>query len=274
MQFSVLMSVYKNEKAEYLDLALHSMVGQTLKPNEIVVVEDGLLTEELSSCIDKYEKGYPGLFRRIAFKENRGLGLALRDGVLACRYDYIARMDTDDIAVPERFARQFAYLEKHQEVALLGTWIKEFSSNLVHPDTVTNLPVTHEEIIKYAKKRNPFRHMTAVYKKAAVIDSGNYQDFLWFEDYDLWVRMLQKGYVAANLPEYLVNVRAGDEMFARRGGWRYLKQEIRFQKYLQEIGFISFVDYISNVCIRSLMRLMPDWLRKVLYKNCLRKMVK
>lgn len=274
MQFSVLMSVYKNEKAEYLDLALHSMVEQTLKPNEIVVVEDGLLTEELSSCIDKYEKDYPGLFRRIAFKENRGLGLALRDGVLACRYGYIARMDTDDIAVPERFAKQFAYLEKHQEVALLGTWIKEFSSNLVHHDTVTNLPVTHEEIINYAKKRNPFRHMTVVYKKTAVIDSGNYQDFLWFEDYDLWVRMLQKGYVAANMPEYLVNVRAGNEMFARRGGWRYLKQEIRFQKYLREIGFISFVDYISNVCIRSLMRLLPDWLRKVLYKNCLRKMVK
>ena len=270
MRFSVLMSVYKNEKAEYLDMALQSMVKQTLLPSEIVVVEDGLLTDELDACLNSYEENYPKLFRRIAYRENRGLGLALRDGVLACRYEYIARMDTDDIAAPVRFARQFAYLAEHPQIALLGSWIKEFSIDPTRPDTVTDLPTGHEDITEYAKTRNPFRHMTVVFKKTAALESGNYRDFLWFEDYDLWVRMLQKGHQTANLPEHLVSVRAGDEMFARRGGWRYLKQEIKFQRFLWKIGFISIFDFSLNVVRRSVVRLLPNRVRVWLYREFLR----
>ena len=112
IQFSALISVYKKEKPEYLKTALQSIINQTLQPTEIVIVKDGLLTQELDDCIKEYEKQYPELIKIIAFEENRGLGLALRDGVVACKYDYIARMDSDDIAKPERFAKQFQYLKQ------------------------------------------------------------------------------------------------------------------------------------------------------------------
>ena len=270
-QFSVLISVYKKEKPEYLKTALQSIINQTLKPTEIVIVKDGLLTQELDYCIKEYEKQYPELIKIIAFKENRGLGLALRDGVVACKYDYIARMDSDDIAKPERFAKQFQYLKQHPETALLGTWITEFSKDENKPDTLTELPCTHQEILKYAKKRNPFRHMTMLLKKEAVIKAGNYRDFLWFEDYDLWVRMLQKGYTAANIPEYLVNVHADKEMFARRGGWQYLKQDYRFQQLLLNSKFITCKQFIRNIFYRSIVRIMPNKLRIIFYKKVLRK---
>lgn len=270
IQFSVLISVYKKEKPEYLKTALQSIINQTLKPTEIVIVKDGLLTQELDDCIKEYEKQYPELIKIVAFNENRGLGLALRDGVTACKYDYIARMDSDDIAKPERFAKQFQYLKQHPETALLGTWITEFSKDENKPDTLTELPCTHKEILKYAKKRNPFRHMTMVLKKEAVIKAGNYRDFLWFEDYDMWVRMLQKGYIAANIPECLVNVRADKDMFARRGGWQYLKQDYRFQKLLLKTKFIGKTDLIINITIRSIVRLIPNKLRSYLYKKILR----
>ncbi|MDO4920365.1 MAG: glycosyltransferase [Phascolarctobacterium sp.] len=269
LKFSVLLSVYKNEKPEYLRLALQSITAQTLQPNEIVIVKDGGLTQALDSVIDDFATKQQNV-KILPFAQNRGLGLALRDGVEACSYAYIARMDTDDIALPERFARQMTYLEKHQNIALLGCWITEFSRDTNKPDTITRLPYEHEAIIAYAKKRNPFRHMTVVFKKSAVIASGNYRDFLWFEDYDLWVRMLQQGYKAANLPEVLVNVRAGEEMFARRGGWRYLKQEVRFQRALYERGFIGLLILIQNILCRSIMRTLPVKMRKWIYTHFLR----
>lgn len=269
--FSVLMSVYKNEKAEYLQQALESVVNQTLPPNEIVLVKDGILTEGLDRCIESFRSRCPGLFKILDFKQNRGLGCALHDGVLACGYEYVARMDSDDIAKPDRFEKQMGYLRKNPEVAVLGSWTKEFSTDPGQPDSVNILPCSDEDIRKYAKQRNPFRHMTVIFKKEAVLASGNYRDFLWFEDYNLWVRVLRHGYKTANLPEYLVDVRAGDDMFGRRGGWRYLKQDVKFQKFLLESQFITVWEFALSVMMRSIIRLMPNKLRVLFYRTCLRK---
>ncbi len=271
LKFSVLMSVYKNEKPDYLREALESIVQQTVMPNEIVIVKDGLLTEELNAVINKYFEKYPTLFKIVAFEKNRGLGLALRDGFLACSYEYIARMDTDDICKPNRFEKQIKYLEENPCTALLGTWIKEFSDDKNNSDTITKLPCEHQEIVKFAKSRNPFRHMTVFFKKQAVLDSGNYRDFLWFEDYDLWVRVIKKGYKVANLPEFLVDVRADNDMFARRGGWKYLKQDLKFQKFLFESKFISTFGFVKNVLVRSIVRMLPNGVRVWVYKGFLRK---
>lgn len=273
MKFSVLLSVYKNEKPEYLQMALQSIVKQTLLPDEIVIVEDGILTPELDLVLQNFKDKYKNIVKLLPFKENRGLGLALHDGVLACSYEYIARMDTDDIALPKRFAKQLAYLKEHPDVAMVGSWITEFSKDAERPDTITKLPYTYKDIVAYAKKRNPFRHMTVIYKKSAVIDSGNYRDFLWFEDYDLWVRTIQKGYIVANIPEVLVNVRADDAMFARRGGWKYWKQDMRFQKELCNSGFICFKEMLVNCCTRFIMRLLSQKASLFVYKNFLRNRV-
>lgn len=267
--FSVLMSVYKSEKAEYLMQSLDSILNQTVTPNEIVIVEDGKLTDELYEVLSQYEQKY-AIVKRIPFSVNRGLGLALRDGVLACSNEIIARMDTDDIALPMRFEKQLEYLEKNPQISLLGTGIEEFSSAPECPDSKTILPANHEDIVKFSKKRNPFRHMTVMFKKSAVLDSGNYRDFLWFEDYDLWVRIIANGYKCANIPEVLVFVRADQNMFARRGGWAYLQQDIKFQIYLYKLRFINRNNLFFNILIRGVVRMIPNNMRSLFYKKFLR----
>lgn len=268
-KFSVLMSVYKNEKAEYLDKAIESILNQTILPDEIVIVKDGLLTKELEDVLNKFSSK-SSIFKFLEFKHNRGLGLALKDGVLACSNELIARMDTDDIAKPERFEKQLEYLHIHPEISLLGSAIEEFSKDFTNPNSVTILPTEHYEIIKFSKTRNPFRHMTVMFKKSAVIKSGNYRDFLWFEDYDLWIRMLETGYRTANLQDILVSVRAADDMFARRGGLKYFKNELLFQKNLFINKYINFFECLRNLLIRSFVRFLPNSVRIVFYRKFLR----
>ena len=271
LKFSVLMSVYKNEKPEYLKQAIESIVKQTLMSNEIVIVKDGLLTEELDQVLEEYQENYKELFKIVAFDENRGLGLALRDGVLACQYDYIARMDTDDIAKLDRFEKQIKFLEEHVEIALVGSFSKEFDVDIDRPYASMILPCANIEILEFAKKRNPFRHPTVVFKKSVVVECGNYRDFLWFEDYDLFVRIMHSGYKVANINEFLVFVRADENQFARRGGWKYLEQDLKFQKFLYSSGFINSLQFVNNVFIRSLVRILPNNIRSFIYKKFLRR---
>lgn len=273
MKFSVLLSVYKNEKPEYLQIALKSIVNQTMQPNEIVIVEDGLLTAELDEVIQNFKNSYQNLVKIVPFKENRGLGLALRDGVLACSYEYIARMDTDDICKPDRFEKQITFLEKHFEIALLGTAIEEFSDDEKKPNSILIMPKTHKEIVRFAKIRNPFKHPTVIFKKSAILKSGNYRHFLWFEDYDLFVRVIYNGFMTANLEEILISVRADKNQFDRRGGWKYWKQDLLFQRFLLKINFISLPYFIFNTLSRLIVRMIPSNLRKAIYYIFLRKSV-
>ena len=269
-KFSVLMSIYKKEKPEYLKQALDSLLNQTLLPDEILIVKDGLLTPELDKTLDEYAVKNKTI-KFLEFEKNRGLGLALRDGVVACKNEIIARMDTDDISKPDRFQKQLNYLSQHPDIALLGTWIEEFDKDPNIPKSNSILPITYEEILKFAKRRNPFRHVSVIFKKSAVIDSGNYRHFLWFEDYDLWIRMLKKGYKAANLPEVLLSVREDKKMYERRGGWQYSKQDIKFERFLLKIGYINFFEFLTNIIIRGSVRLLPNNIRKFIYSNILRK---
>ena len=271
LKFSVLMSVYKNEKPEYLKQALESIVKQTLLPNEIVVIKDGLLTEELDQVIEDYQDNYKCLFKIVAFHENRGLGLALRDGVIACSYEYIARMDSDDVCKLNRFERQIEYLEKHREIALLGTCIEEFNSDVNKPDRILLLPQKHKAIVDFSKSRNPFKHNTVIFKKSAVLKSGNYRHFRWFEDYDLWVRMIRNGFKVSNLPAVLVSTRMDDAVFSRRGGLNYLKWEWKFQLFLLGIDYIGLCQFFKNIIIRTIVRLLPNRLRSKFYRCFLRR---
>ena len=264
------MSIYKNEKPEYLKQALNSILNQTLLPDEILIVKDGLLTSELDKTLDEYAAKNK-IIKFLKFEKNRGLGLALRDGVLACKNEIIARMDTDDISKPDRFEKQLNYIAQHPDIVLLGSWIEEFDKDSKVPKSNSILPITYEEILEFAKRRNPFRHVSVIFKKSAVIDSGNYRHFLWFEDYDLWIRMLKKGYKVANLPEVLLSVREDKKMYERRGGWRYLEQDIKFQKFLLEIEYINFFEFVTNIIIRGSVRLLPNNFRKFIYSNILRK---
>lgn len=270
IKFSVLMSIYFREKPEYLESALNSVFNQTIMPNEVVLVEDGSLTDDLDKMISNFEKKYSKILKVVKYEKNRGLGIALHDGLLKCSNEIVFRMDTDDICDNTRFEKQLKAFEE-KNVDIVGSNIVEYDENMENITSYRNVPETDEEIKKRAKKRNPLNHMTVAYKKSAVIDAGNYQDMPYFEDYYLWCRMIQKGYRFYNVQENLVNVRGGNDMIKRRGGKKYVKPILRFEKAIKKIGLINSIEYLINSCERVVISLIPNNIRFMFYKKALRK---
>lgn len=268
--FSVLMSVYYKEKPEFLRMAIDSIINQTLNPSQIVIVKDGKLGESLDNVIDEYKIKYPNLFYIVELEENVGLGRALKIGLEYCHYDIVARMDTDDICNPQRFELQMKFLDENKEIDVVGSNIDEFEENITNIISVRKVPEKYEDIIKFIKRRNPLNHMTVMYRKKAVIDSGSYIDFRLNEDYYLWIRMIAKGYRIENIQQSLVYARAGSEMFARRGGLEYAFKDIELQMKMLKLKLINPLDFIVNSLIRVITRLLPNNLRKILYRKVLR----
>lgn len=268
--FSVLMSVYIKEKPEYLDRALKSiLIDQTLKPAEVVIVEDGPISEELKKIIEKYKKDFTEIIKSIKIKENKGLGDALNIGLKKSSYDIVARMDTDDIALPNRFEKQFNFFIKN-DFDVVGTNIIEFENNENNIIGYKNVPETHNEIVKYSKKRNPINHPSVMFKKESVLKSGNYEKMLGFEDYYLWVRMIMKGYKFYNIQEPLLKFRTGKEMIKRRGSLKYFKNEKNFFKNLSKIGYLNYFEYLKTIIMRFFFRIFPDNMRLIFYNKILR----
>lgn len=270
MKFSVLISVYHRENPAYLDKALQSILGQSLSPSEIILVKDGSLTPALDKVIINHQKAYDDLYKIIVLKRNLGLGKALNEGLKHCSYDWVARMDSDDIALPDRFEKQIAYLEKHSNVDILGSWICEFNVDPCICIKQRKVPSTHEQIVAFAKYRNPLNHMTVVFRKKAVLDAGGYMPMNGFEDYFLWMRMLMNGKKFANLPEVLVKARTGKGMISRRQGLGYAKDEWGLERAAYKLGFWSTLDLARNLFTRVLPRLLPVAIVEKLY-NLLRK---
>lgn len=273
MHYSVLMSVYVKEKPEYLKKSLESMAAQTVKPKEIVLVEDGPLTQELYSVIESFKqssKENAEMLRVIPLEKNVGLGNALNIGVEKCRCELIARMDTDDIAKPDRCEKQLKAFENDPELDICGTFIEEFEGSTDNIVSVRKLPCEHEEILSFAKKRNPFNHMTVMYKKDAVLKAGNYREINLFEDYYLWARMLVNGAKTHNVGECLVYARVGSDMMKRRGGFAYWKKIVRGRKKIMDTGFIGWGIFLSVICVQFVFCVVPVSLRDKLYKKFLR----
>lgn len=275
--YSVLMSVYGKENSVWFKKVAESMLNQTAPPDEFVLICDGPLTEELETAVEELDRSYPGMFQILRLKENVGLGEALRQGILLCRNELVARMDSDDIACPDRCRQQLELFQKIPELAFSSGTIAEFfdERELESSETAAlrlrTLPQSHEEIVSYAKKRNPMNHMAVMLKKSAVLQAGNYQSAEGLEDYDLWSRMLQLGFRAGNLKETLVWARIGNGMEQRRGGVKYAGRMARFQTLLLKRGFLSLPQYIINCCIRIPVSLLPGRIRAAVYGVCLRR---
>ncbi len=264
-KFSVLFSVYYKEKPEFFDRALESIYQQTVQADEWVIVKDGPIPEELQAVIDKY-KEMPGVcIHEVPLPENRGLGLALAAGVPECSYELIARMDSDDIAVPERFALQLAEFEKNPALDLCGGQILEFEMTPEEIVGERRVPLTQEEIEKYQKTRSAFNHMTVMFKKSKVLEAGNYKNCPLMEDDMLWVDMLLHGAVCMNLDETLVCARTNRDMIARRGGIKYYKKYKNARKMILETGFITKREYRKTNRIQLIICLIPRWLRRVVF---------
>lgn len=270
MSYSVLMSIYEKEKPDFFDESLKSVFEQTLFPYEVIIVKDGFIPPSLDEVLTKYLGKYPNIIKIIPLEQNQGLGFALNYGLKFCTQKYVGRMDTDDICLPSRFEKQLNFLKEHDDIDIVGTWIDEFEKDKDVIVSNRKLPVTHEKIYNFAKKRNPLNHMTVFFKKDAVLESGGYMPFLWNEDYYLWVRMLVNGKKFENLPESLVLVRAGAGMISRRGGLKYFQVESKLQKEFYLMGFINKKQWFMNLVTRGIFRIVPNSLRKVLYMKFLR----
>ena len=271
-KFSVCMSVYKNDRPEYVDIAIQSIfIKQTVKPNEIVLVVDGPISMELESLIDNYSTKYSEIFTIIKLEKNQGLGNALRVAVEKVKYDWVARMDSDDIAAPDRFEKQKSFLQANLDVDIVGGQITEFidvESNIVG---LRNVPLLSADINVYIKARCPFNHMTVMFRKDKILAVGNYIDWHYNEDYFLWIRMFLAGCQFANLPETLVNVRVGKEMYQRRGGWKYFLSEAKLQKYMFDNDIIGIIRFAYNVLGRFVIQiLMPNKLRGFVFQKLFR----
>ena len=222
---SLLMSVYIKENPEYFRQSLKSALGQTVKAKEIVLILDGPITTELQEVIIDFKKDNLEVLKVVPLDNNVGLGKALAIGVEVCKYDLVARMDTDDIMLPSRIEKQYSEFTKDPNLTIVGSNIDEFYDS---PKSIVGrriVPETNREIREFSKKRNPFNHMTVMFKKKAVLDVGNYQPMMGFEDYYLWVRLLKAGYKGKNIQESLVYARTGEGMYARRGGKNILSMD-------------------------------------------------
>lgn len=248
---------------------MDSIFTQTTCPDEVILVEDGPLGSDLNDIISEYSAKYPTL-KIIPLPTNQGLGKALNEGLKHCSYDIVARMDTDDIAKPDRFEKQLAVFEKYLDIDVVGAWIDEFEDDISEVKSVRKLPELPDDIRQFAKRRNPINHPVVMFRKSAVLAAGGYQHFPLFEDYYLWIRMLMNGAKFYNIQESLLYFRFSPEMFRRRGGWRYVISELHFLQKMRQMHFISFSEFMQNLFVRFSIRLIPNSLRAIIYTKLIR----
>ena len=269
-KFSVLMSLYIKEKAEYFDECMQSMLRQTVLPTEIVIVFDGPISDDLRKTVEKYIAENPGWIKIVDNKQNKGLGLALADGVPVCTYELIARMDTDDIAREDRFEKQLDMFLADSNLDICGSHIIEFEGTIDNILSKRKVPVKHNEIVEYQKQRSAFNHMTVMYKKSTVLRAGNYEQCPLTEDDLMWIRMLIAGAKCANVDDYLVYARTGYAMIERRGGWSYFKKYKSGRRKILATGYISIWDYCKTVGVQFIVALVPKKLRLFIFTKLLR----
>lgn len=265
-QFSLLMSVWRGDDPAFLDAAFRSVVHlQTRRPDDVVLVQDGPVGEELAATIASLIASSPAPTTLLALSANVGLGIALDQGMAACAHDIVARMDADDIAIPERFAVQVPVIEAGAD--LVGSSLLEFGADA--DDIVGRRvpPLNAEEIVRYARFHQPFNHPTVVYRRAAVEAVGGYRHLALMEDYLLFAKMIDGGARVANVEQPLVLYRVGAGAYARRGGIALLKSEWHLQRRLRQMGFTSRIQFARNLVIRGGYRLVPEPARRIAYRT-------
>lgn len=269
--FSVLMSVYKRETATNLDLALKSIENQTVVPNEIVLVEDGPISSDLKAVIRKHQKMFGDNFKDIVSKRNRGLGHALRLGTKFVSTQWIARMDSDDISVPDRFEIQLNEVVQHPNLAVVGGQIKEFTGMPSNITGYRKVPTTEELLRQFIKWRSPFNHPSVLINKKALQDVGGYIAFGNLEDYYLWARFLAKRFHVKNVEQFLVKMRVDQGMYQRRGNLSNIKYFYQLRDFLYTHKLLNWQEKVYGDWLMTINILIPGWMRKMIYQHILHK---
>ena len=269
--YSVLMSLYVKEKTEYLRLAIDSMLNQTVKPDEIVVVEDGPLTDALYAVLDEHKAKYPQIIRTVKNEKNLGLGLALNVGLKECNNELVARMDTDDISKPDRCEKQLKVFAENMSLSIVGAYVDEFTDDPNKIVSTRAVPVSSDEIYQFAKKRSAFNHPAVMYRKSQVLNFGGYANLRRNQDVDLFGRMLFGGCKAQNVPESLLLFRSNNDLAKRRKSWENTKSYIDTIGNFRKMGYSSFKDFAIVAVAQAGVFLMPAFLQHLIYKFFLRK---
>ncbi len=262
------MPVYAGDDPKHFDAALQSLFVQTLKADEVVVIQDGPLTPALDGTLATWKQKMPEI-NHVVLAKNGGLSNALNAGIKAAKHEWLARMDADDICKPHRFKKQIDLISQNPELSILGSWITEFDENMQTEIAVRKLPKTHKEILKYAQWRCPFNHMTVMYRKSVLEKLGNYKNYgAVGDDYELWARFLVNGYKSANIQESLVDARTGVDFFGkRRRGFKYFKNEVREINDLYKLGLINPLQYGFHFTMKAVVRFSPPFVVKLIYKG-------
>lgn len=272
VQYSVLMSVYYKEQATWLRESIASILGQTIKPAEFVIIKDGKLTETLDKVISEFQKNFPSLFSVYELNHNVGLGPALAYGIKKCKYDLIVRMDSDDISDSRRCEKLIYKYFEDSSLDIIGSWESEFSGDIENCQAIHKVPETSQEIYDFMKRRCAILHPTVMYKKQSVLSAGNYHDVRLYEDYDLFLRMvIEHGMKAYNIQNTLYHIRINDEFYRRRGGLKYMITAIRFKVEQYRKGYLKWNDLVISAGGQAVVCLMPNSLRKKFYMYFLRR---
>ena len=276
MKFSVLMSVYKSDDANYLFRAIQSVTtDQKLTPSQLVLVKDGPVSEEIDINIQKMQSILRNTnieFTVVPKTVNAGLAAALNTGLGHCKYEYVARMDSDDVALPERFELELAYIADHPEISILGGGITEFEDDENTPLQARIVPQDHGEIVEMLKTRNAMNHVTVVFKKSDILKLGGYsENFGKLEDYKLWVDAVCAGLKLYNISDICVNVRVGAGFIERRSNKREIQDWDMLQSYLLKAKLIGKKKVLLNKLYIRAFIYMPAWMKKIAYKTILRK---
>ena len=274
MKFSVLMSVYGKDSVDAFKIALESVtIAQTQKPAQVVIVQDGPVPSSVDEIISSLQKCAPEIEFTVLKKEtNQGLAAALNSGLPLCKYNWVARMDSDDISAKDRFEKQIAYLESHSDIAVLGGAIAEFEKEIGDMQSERHVGLTHEEIIRMAQSRSPMNHVSVMFSKAKIMENGGYsENFGKLEDYKLWVDLIAAGQKLANLDDIIVNVRVGQGFIQRRSSKREIQDWDMLQTYLLKSNLITKRKVLVNKLYIRVFIYMPAWMKKIAYKTILRK---
>ncbi|MDH0344032.1 glycosyltransferase [Chromobacterium haemolyticum] len=263
---SVVMATYRGDHAEQLLAAGESVFNQTRVPDELVLVLDGPVELSHELVVEQISK--LGTVRVLRLEKSLGPGGARHHGIVAAAHEVVAVMDADDLSVPTRFEKQLVLIYGGADV--VGGWIREFDQFPGDMKAIRKVPEMHDDVWRYAKRRSPMNNVTAMFRKAKYLEAGGYTEMRTFEDYDLYVRMLLHGARFQNLPEILVEVRGGREMFKRRGGWSQIPIEAAMLYRMYRWGFLSLSEFLSNFTVRASVRVLPNWVRRLAYMLILR----
>lgn len=268
--YSALMCVYDKEIPAHFNDSLESMLMQSYPPDDFVLVCDGKLTNELNIIAKSFESEYKSIFRIIRTQENMTLGAALNIGIAACNQKYIIKMDSDDISEPDRCETQMRVFALDPDLDILGGYVEEFDSETGKTLALKKCPLHHKDIMKYAKRRNPFNRQTVAFRKSKAFEAGGYSDLAQCSDYEFAVRMLQNGAKAQNLPKMLVRYRVS-KSYRRKKHWANTKSFIKVRHRIYKSGFSSLWDFLVPVTAQLMMFVLPTRFTDLVYRKVLRK---